>query len=46
MFQMFVTECAAHAREAMDLKVKSASSLLQLEIWLAVLGLLVGHCLF
>ncbi|CAE7737398.1 unnamed protein product [Symbiodinium sp. CCMP2456] len=32
--------------KAMDLKVKSASSLLQLEIWLAVLGLLVGHCLF
>lgn len=32
--------------KALDLDVKNASSCLQLEIWLAILGLLVGHCLF
>lgn len=32
--------------QALDLDVKNASSCLQLEIWLAILGLLVGHCLF
>lgn len=32
--------------KVLDLKVKMAPSCLQLEIWLAILGLLVGHCLF